>query len=116
MNGHGKSDRPIVPAKLPNKATLVAAEVMEGSGLTKGNPKQQNARQTLRWESVQSALRRIRVAAGKDRKKRFTCLYHHIHNTSFLWEAFYALKRDAAPGIDGETWECGIQRESGVAL
>ena len=105
MNGHGKSDRPIVPAKLPNKATLVAAEVMEGSGLTKGNPKQQNARQTLRWESVQSALRRIRVAAGKDRKKRFTCLYHHIHNTSFLWEAFYALKRDAAPGIDGETWE-----------
>jgi len=40
MNGHGKSDRPVVPAKSPNKAEQSAAEGMEGRGLAKGNPHQ----------------------------------------------------------------------------
>ena len=29
---------------------------------------------------------------------------HHIYNLSTLREAYYGLKRDAAPGVDGETW------------
>jgi len=40
MNGHGKSDRPVVPAKSPNNAERSAAEEMEGRGLAKGNPPQ----------------------------------------------------------------------------
>ncbi len=38
MNEHGKSDRPVVPAKSLNKAGQPAAEGMEGRGLTKGEP------------------------------------------------------------------------------
>jgi RNA-directed DNA polymerase len=46
MNGHRKSDRPVVPGKSPNKAGQSAAEEMEGRGLAKGNPRQQNAPRT----------------------------------------------------------------------
>ena len=35
---------------------------------------------------------------------RFTALLHHVHDVSRLHAAFFALKRDAAPGVDGETW------------
>ena len=42
MNGHGQSDRPVVPTKSPNNAGGPAAEGMEGRGLAKGNPSQQN--------------------------------------------------------------------------
>src|SRR5205807_8425697 len=55
-------------------------------------------------EVVQSALGRIRQAAVKDRKVRFRSLRHHIYELSALGEAYYGLKRDAAPGVDGETW------------
>lgn len=103
MNGHGKSDRAVVPAKSPNKATQ-ATEAMEGSALTKGNSLRQNALRTQGRARAQIALRRVRSAARKDRKKRFTCLYHHIYNIDVLREAFYALKRDASPGLDEVTW------------
>lgn len=102
MNGHGKSDRPILPTKSSNKATQ-AAETMEGSDLTKGNQRQQNTQRTQSRAGVQSALERIREAARRDRKRQFTCIYHHICNIGSLREAFYALKRDASPGVDGET-------------
>ena len=46
MNEHGKSDRPIVPQKSPNKTSPPAAEEMEGRGLAKGNLGQQNAPRT----------------------------------------------------------------------
>jgi group II intron reverse transcriptase/maturase len=104
MYEHGESDRPVVPTKSPNKAAQ-AAEAMEGSGLTKGNPRRQNTHRTQGRESVQSALQRIRKAAKEDRKKQFTCLYHHVYDVDFLREAFYALKRDASPGVDGERWQ-----------
>jgi len=103
MNGHGKSDRSVVPTKSSNKAAQ-AAETMEGSVLTKGNQLQQNTQRTQSRASVQSALQRIREAAKKNRKERFTSIYHHICNVDSLREAFYALKRDASPGVDGETW------------
>jgi group II intron reverse transcriptase/maturase len=35
---------------------------------------------------------------------RFTALLHHIYNPAMLREAYFSLKRDAAPGVDGETW------------
>ena len=105
MNGPGQSDRPVVPTKSPNKAGGSAAEGMEGRGLAKGNPRQQNAPRTLSRDGARSALGRVREAAERDRKGRFTALLHHIYNVDQLRTAYYGLKRDAVPGIDGETWE-----------
>ncbi len=104
MNGQGKSDRPAVPEKSPNNAGQPAAEGMEGRGLAKGNPSQQNASRTPSRTDASSALERVRQAAKKDRKLRFTALLHHIYNLDTLRRAYLSLKREAAPGVDGETW------------
>src|SRR2546426_1812918 len=102
-NEHGKSDRPVVPAKSPNK-TGQPAEGTEGSGLTKGNPQQQNASRTPSRTDAPSALQRVRQAASKDKETRFTALLHHIYNLETLRLAYFSLKKEAAPGVDGETW------------
>ena len=104
MNEHGKSDRSVIPAKPSNKAGRSAAEGVEGRGLTKGNPRQHNAPRTLGRTRVSSALERVRHAARRDRKKRFTALLHHVYTPDMLRAAYLSLKRDAAPGMDGETW------------
>jgi RNA-directed DNA polymerase len=104
MHDHGQSDRPVVPAKSPNKPGPLGAEGMEGSGLAKGNPSQQNAPRTLSRAGALSALARVRQAAERDKQMRFTALLHHVYHVEHLRAAYYALKRDAAPGIDGETW------------
>jgi RNA-directed DNA polymerase len=104
MNEHGKSDRPVVPAKSPNKAGQPAAEGTEGSGLTKGNLPQQNASRTPSRTDAPSALERVRQAASKDKEVRFTALLHHIYNLETLRMAYFSLKKEAAPGMDGETW------------
>lgn len=115
MHGSGKSDRPVVPTKSPNKPGFPAAEEMEGRGLAKGSLQQQNTLRIQGRERVQSALGRVRQAARKDRKNRLTALYHHIHSTDTLREAFYRLKRDAAPGTDEETWwHYGLNLESNL--
>src|SRR5882672_11240287 len=103
-NGPGKSDRPAVPEKFPNKAGQPAAEGTEGRGLAKGNLPQQNASRTPSREDASSALERVRQAARKDKKLRFTALLHHIYNLETLRMAYFRLKKEAAPGVDGETW------------
>ena len=104
MNGHGKSDRPVVPMKSPNNAGQPVAEGTEGRGLAKGNLQQQNAPRTLSRQGAPSALERVRQAASRDRKMRFTALLHHIYDLKTLHAAYLGLKRDAAAGVDGETW------------
>ncbi len=104
MDDRGKSDRPVVPEKLPNKAEGTAAEAVEGRGLSKGNLPESNALRTQSRGGAPSALERVRRAARRDRKQRFTALLHHVYDIERLRSAYYALKRDAAPGIDGETW------------
>jgi group II intron reverse transcriptase/maturase len=105
MNGHGKSDRLVVPGKPSNNAGTPAAEEVEGRSLAKGNTGQQNTPRTQRrTHGVPSALDRVRELARKDRKVRFTALLHHV-DLDRLREAFLALRRNAAPGVDGETWE-----------
>ena len=104
MNEPGKSDRPVVPKKSPNKTGQPVAEGMEGRGLAKGNPPQQNASRTPGRNDAPSALERIRQAAKKDRKLRFTALLHHIYNLETLRMVYFSIKREAAPGVDGETW------------
>lgn len=103
-NGPGKSDRPAVPAKSPNNAGQPAAEGAEGSGLAKGNLPQQNASRIQSRTDAPSALGRVRQAAAKDKKLRFTALLHHIYNLETLRMAYLRLKKEAAPGVDGETW------------
>jgi RNA-directed DNA polymerase len=103
-NRPGKSDRPTVPEKSPNNAGQPAAEGMEGRGLAKGNLLQQNASRTPSREDASSALERVRQAASKDKKLRFTALLHHIYNLETLRMAYFSLKKEAAPGVDGETW------------
>jgi RNA-directed DNA polymerase len=104
MNGQGKSDRPEVPEKSPNNAGQPGAEGMEGRGLAKGNLPQQNASRTPSRTDAPSALERVRQAAKGDKKLRFTALLHHIYNLDTLRGAYLSLKREAAPGVDGETW------------
>ena len=77
---------------------------MEGRGLAKGNLPQQNASRTPSRTDAPSALERVRQAAGKDKKLRFTALLHHIYNLETLRMAYFRLKKEAAPGVDGETW------------
>lgn len=104
MNGSGKSDSPVVPAKSPNKPGQPAAEGMEGRELAEGNLRQQNAPRAQYRDGAPSALERVRQVARRDRKLRFTTLLHHVYNPAALRTAYYALKRDASPGVDGETW------------
>ncbi len=103
-NGPGKSDRPEVPVKSSNKAGRPAAEEMEGRGLAKGNLPQQNASRTPSRTDAPSALERVRQAAKGDKKLRFTALLHHIYSLEMLRGAYFSLKKEAAAGVDGETW------------
>jgi retron-type reverse transcriptase len=122
MNGRRKSDRPVVATKPANKVgsamndvAVPMAEQVERRGLAKGKSPRQNTNRALDRAVVQSALGRIRQAAVKDRNVKFTSLMHHIYNLSTLREAYYGLKRDAAPGVDGETWrQYGEQLESNL--
>jgi group II intron reverse transcriptase/maturase len=104
MDGRGESDRPVVPTKSPNNAAQAAAEGMEGRGLAKENTSQQNASRTQSRISAPSALARVRQAARRDKEAKFTALFHHI-TTDLLRTAFGQLKKHAAAGVDGVTWE-----------
>ena len=104
MDGHGKSDTAIVAGKLANKAEQSAAEPVERRAETEGNADHQSTGRTQRREAVSQALARIRQAARQRTKERFTALFHHI-NLELLRDAFFALKREAAPGVDGLTWQ-----------
>src|ERR1700733_11031455 len=103
-NESGKSDRPTVPEKFPNNAGQPAAEGMEGRGLAKGNLPQQNASRTPSRPDAPSALERVRQAARRDKKLRLTALLHHVYNLNTLRMAYFGLKKEASPGVDGETW------------
>src|SRR5436309_6590860 len=104
MNGRGKSDSSVLPQKPPNNVGQPAAEAVEGRGLAKGNTPERNALRTQSRAGAPSALERVRQVARKDRKQRFTALLHHVYEVARLRSAYFALKREAAPGVDGETW------------
>ena len=104
MHDPEKSDLAVVAAKSPNKAGSPAAEVMEPRAGTKGNVDQQSTHRTQTRARVTQALNRVRQAAKQRKKERFTGLLHHV-NVDTLGTAFYALKRKAAAGVDGVTWQ-----------
>ena len=77
---------------------------MEGRPLTKENTRQPNPCRTPSRESGCSGLERVRQAAKLDGKLKFTALLHHV-TTNLLRDSYYRLKKQAAPGVDGVTWE-----------
>ena len=105
MNGRGKSDRPVLPAKPPNKPALAGAEVVEGRGLPEGNTASETRAGRSAGIGVSSELDRVRQAAKKkDGKIRFTALLHHV-SVDQLRDSYHSLKKKAAPGVDGVTWQ-----------
>ena len=108
MAGCGKSDSSIVPEKRTNNAAGPApdaAEAVEGRGLAKGNPDEHNTPRTQsRDHGVPSALERVREAAKRDKGARFSALMHHV-TTDRLRASYLRMKRRAAAGVDGVTWE-----------
>jgi hypothetical protein len=104
MHDQEKSDSAIVAAKLPNKTGSPVAEAMEPRAETKRNADQQSTHRTQTRARVTQALTRVRQAARQRKKEKFSALLHHV-NTDTLRTAFYALKRKAAAGVDGMTWQ-----------
>src|SRR5262249_7045170 len=104
MHGDGKSDGRIVPGKPPNKdGPSTSAEAAEGRRPTEGNTLPSATSRTQSRADVASGLQRVREAARPDKRARFTTLLHHV-TVDLLRDSFYALKRQAAPGVDGMTW------------
>src|SRR6476660_10407546 len=104
MHDPEKSDSAIVAEKSANKAGPPAAEPMEPRAEAEGNVGQQRTRRAQDRESMSQVLDRIRQVAKTRKKEKFTALYHHL-SIPMLRTAFYALKREAAPGVDGLTWQ-----------
>jgi group II intron reverse transcriptase/maturase len=107
MHEREKSDPAIGAGKPTNKAEAAssadAAEPVEQRAGAKGNANEQSTHRTQGRARVSQALERVRQAARLRKEEKFTALLHHI-NLDLLREAFFALKRDAAPGVDGVTW------------
>ncbi|MCP4966032.1 MAG: group II intron reverse transcriptase/maturase [bacterium] len=103
MHADEKSDEGVLPMKQPNKEGLPSAEAVEGRTSPKGNGGQAAAVRTQRRAAASNGLAAVRQAARQSKEVRFTALLHHI-TIDHLKRSYFALKRNAAPGIDGVTW------------
>jgi RNA-directed DNA polymerase len=104
VNGGEESYSGVVPTKQPNKGERSPAEGAEGRPLTKENTQESNPCRTPSRESGPSGLARVREAARKESKQKFTALLHHV-SIDLLRESYHSLKKQAAPGVDGMTWK-----------
>jgi group II intron reverse transcriptase/maturase len=77
---------------------------MEGRGLAKGNSGEQTRTRAQTRLDLQRALDRVREVAVRDRKAQLKTLWHHVYRVDRLREAYYDVKRNAAPGVDEVTW------------
>jgi RNA-directed DNA polymerase len=103
MDGRGKSDGPVVPARPPNKPARAGAEAVEGRGPAEGNAASKTRPGRSAGQGAPSALDRVRQVAVKDREAGFTALLHHV-DVDRLRAAYAALSPRAAAGVDGVTW------------
>ena len=99
-----ESDRGEVPMNQPNKGAQASAEVVEGRARTKENTSQSHTSPAQDGQGVSQGLAGVRKAAKERRQERFTSLLHHL-TTDLLRQSYYALKRNAAPGVDGVRWQ-----------
>jgi len=93
-----------VPMNQSNKDRKPSAENEEERPLIKENAGQPNTHPTQGGERVSQGLAGVRKAAGNNKEMKFTALLHHL-TVDLLRESFYSLKRKAAPGVDGVTWQ-----------
>jgi len=103
MNAREESDCAVVLVKRPNKEAIVSAEVVEGRAQTKENDAEPGTSPTRSGERVSQGLGGVRQAARERKQERFTALLHHL-TVELLRQSYYALKRNAAPGVDGMKW------------
>src|SRR5256884_508453 len=87
-----------------NNDGKLSAENGEGRTLIKENTHPSNTYPTRSGKSVSQGLMRVREAAKDNKEMKFTALLHHL-TVDLLRDSFYALKRKAAPGVDGVTWQ-----------
>jgi RNA-directed DNA polymerase len=104
MHALEKSDCAIVPMNQPNNGEQSSAVAGEGSAWTKENITQSNTSPTQSGERVSQGLRGVRQVAKERKQERFNALLHHL-NVDLLRSSFFALKRRAAPGVDGVAWQ-----------
>jgi RNA-directed DNA polymerase len=110
-NAQEKSDCAVVPVNQTNKEERSSAETGEGRAQTEENIDQSRMRPTQSGKRMSQGLDGVRQAARTRKQERFTALLHHL-NVGLLRESFYALKRQASPGVDGVTWpeyETGLE-------
>src|SRR5438067_1865325 len=99
-----KSDCAVVPMNRLNEGEQSPTEAGEGRARTKENIAQSSTSPTQSGERVSQGLSGVRQVAKAKKQERFTALLHHL-SVDLLRDSFYALKRQAAPGVDGVRWE-----------
>jgi RNA-directed DNA polymerase len=104
VNVQEKSDCAVVPVNRPNKEGQLSTEVGEGRAQTEENTVQSRMFPTQCGKRMSLGLDGVRQAASVGKQERFTALLHHV-TLNLLRDSFYALKRQAAPGVDGVTWQ-----------
>src|SRR5947208_9694638 len=103
MNERGKSDGRVVPAKPANKAASAAAESVEERRPAEGNTASTTLPGHRAGPGAPNGLDRVREVARRDKEARFTALLHHV-DLDRLRVAYWAIRPQAAPGVDGVTW------------
>jgi RNA-directed DNA polymerase len=125
MHGREKSDPAIVAMKPANEAgrpsealakeRLAGEERVERRAGAEGNAAQHDTHRAQIRGRVTQALDRIREAARQRKQERFTALLHHV-SVDTLRLAYEALQHNAAPGVDGVTWQdYGVDLERRLA-
>jgi hypothetical protein len=104
MNVAEESHSGVVPMNHSNKDKRPSAESEEGRPLIKENASQPNTYPTQSGKGVSQGLAGVRKAARENKEMKFTALLHHL-TIDLLRESFYSLKKRAAPGVDGVTWQ-----------
>src|SRR5262252_2072354 len=115
MNVQEKSDCAVVPVNRPNKEGRPFTEVGEGRAQTGENIVQSHMPPTQSGTRMSQRLNGVRQVASVRKQERFTALLHHV-TLNLLRDSFYALKRQASPGVDGVTWkeyETGLEGRLG---
>ena len=103
-NVQEQSDCAVVPMNQPNKEGQPSAEVGEGRAQTEENIVPSSMLPTQSGKRMSQGLNGVRKAAKERKQERFTALLHHL-TVDLLRDSFFALKRKAAPGVDGVTWQ-----------
>src|SRR5215475_13464481 len=104
MHASEESDHAKLPMNQPNNEDSSSEEVGEGRAWAKENIVHSNTSPTQSGKRVSQGLSGVRQAAKARKQERFTALLHHV-TLELLRDSFYALKRKAAPGVDGVTWQ-----------